>query len=45
MTRAKPTGLRWRDMTVDIDIREDGFDGRSALIPYESGGHAEVVLR
>lgn len=36
-------GLRWRDMTIDIDVGEAGF-GRTATVSHEAGRHAQVML-
>ena len=41
--RVRLTGLQWRDMTVDIDIRPSGF-GKTTSVPYSAGGHAAITL-
>lgn len=35
--------MRWRGMTVDIEIGEEGFD-REAFVPWESGAHVRVKI-
>ena len=40
----KLTGLRWRDMTIDIEIRQSGFGRGKTFTPYEEGGHAKIAL-
>ena len=36
-------GLRWRDMTIDIEVGETGF-GRTATVPHEAGRHMSIHL-
>ena len=38
------TGLRWRGMTIDIEVCKAGFDQKTAFIPWSAGRRAECVI-
>lgn len=42
--RARLTGLKWRDMTIDIDIRGWGIDREPSFVTYTAGEHVTIAL-
>lgn len=42
--RLRLTGLRWRDMTLDISIEAGGFSGQTAEAPYRAGQRVQIAL-
>ena len=42
--RVRLSGLHWRDMILDIGIGASGFEGKTAVIPYQAGGCVSVSM-